>query len=318
MKNPFGRYYECGTTTYAPVVEYFGGYVGAEWAVTRLKVNIPAGTTWLAVQGESVDTGAQEIEQMGESGAWFVQASVPLANPELKISKTDGLAAAAPGDTLTYTINYENYGFGPAANTVIVDTLPERVSYVSATNGGVYDSATHTVKWELGTLNVGATGQVAVTVKLTRSSRPAHHGHQSRSSAPLPPANEPADNEAADDTSVTAQAELSIDKTAAPEPVDAGSELTYTVDWTVGGNAYTEDVTIVDTLPQEVTFVSATDAGLYDPNTHTVTWLLGDVTPVTSGVYEVTVEVKSPLYNGTTFTNDVTSPTRRATARATA
>ena len=42
-----------------------------------------------------------------------------------------------------------------------MDALPERVRYVSATNGGVYDSATHTVKWELGTLNVGATGQGA-------------------------------------------------------------------------------------------------------------------------------------------------------------
>ncbi len=306
--NPFGRYYECGTTTYSPVVEYFGGYVGAEWAVTRLKVNIPAGTTWLAVQGESVDTGAQDIQQMGESGAWFIQAAIPLANPELKVSKTDGLAEAAPGDTLTYTINYENYGVSPAVNTVIVDTLPERASYVSATNGGVYDSATHTVKWELGTLNAGVTGQVAVTVELDPVFPSGTTTVTNRAVISTTSAGDtnPADNEATDDTSVTAQAELSIDKTGAPEPVDAGSELTYTVDWTVGGNAYAEDVTIVDTLPQEVAFVSATDAGLYDPATHTVTWLLGDVTPVTSGVYEVTVEVKSPLYNGTTFTNNVT------------
>ena len=164
--NPFSRYNECGTTTYPPIVEFAGGYVGAEWSVAHVKMTIPAGVTWLALQGESVRTGAQETTMMGESGAWFVHAAIPLANPELRISKTDNTDTAAPGDTLTYTLNYENYGFGPAANTVIIDTLPERVSYVSATNGGVFDAATRTVRWELGTVNVGVSGQVAVTVKL--------------------------------------------------------------------------------------------------------------------------------------------------------
>ncbi len=306
-KNPFGRYYDCGTTTYPPVVEYFGGYVGAEWAVTRLKLTVPAGATWLAVQGESVDTGASDIHDMGESGAWFVQASIPLANPELRVSKTDGLDTAAPGDTLTYTIDYENYGYGPAANTVILDTLPARVTYVSATNGGVYDSATHTVKWDLGTLNAGASGQVAVTVRLDPVFPAGVTTLTNRAviSTATPGDTNPADDVSTDDTSVTAQAELDIAKTAAPEPVDAGSELTYSVDWTVGGNAYAEDVTIVDTLPQEVAFVSATNGGVYDAGAHTVTWLLGTVTPAATGSYEVTVEVASPLYNGTTLTNAV-------------
>ncbi len=58
---------------------------------------------------------------------------------------------------------------------------------------------------------------------------------------------------------------MSIDKKAAPEPVDAGTNLTYTVDWTVGGNAYAYDVTIVDTLPADVTLSARRTAGLYDP-----------------------------------------------------
>lgn len=308
VTDPFGRYYDCGTTTYPPVTEYFGGYIGAEWSVTRLKLTIPAGTTWLAVQGESVETNAQETAEMGESGAWFVQAAVPLANPELRISKTDNTDTAAPGDTLTYTINYENYGYGPANDTVILDTLPERVSYVSATNGGVYDAATRTVRWELGTVNLGVSGQVAVTVKLdpvfpngvTTLTNTANISTSSAGDT------NSADNAASDTTTVNAQAQLSIEKTGAPEPVDAGANLTYTVDWTVGGNAFTQNVTIVDKLPANVAFVNATDAGLYDPTTHTVTWLLGDVTPVTTGTYQVTVAVDSPLYNGTIITNSVT------------
>lgn len=310
----------CGTTVWhAPVTSFtgwvdgqgpspnVGGFVSPQWSVVKLTVKIPAGATWLILQAESGKTGAQEVTATGESGAWFGQAIIPLYNPELKIAKSDGVDLADPGDTLTYTIDFENYGYGPAENVVILDKLPEHASYVSATDGGVYDSATHTVKWEVGTVNIGQKGQVAVTVKLDPVfvAGTSTITNSASISTTTPGEMDLTDNTAADPTDVFAKAELSIAKKAAPEPVDAGTNLTYTVDWTVGGNAYADEVTIVDTLPANVSFVSATDAGLYDPASRTVTWLLGDVTPVTSGSYQVTVKVATPLYNGTKLTNAV-------------
>lgn len=295
----------CGGTTYPPVTYIDGGWIDPEWSVLELKINVPAGATYLVLQAESVMTG--DPEAPGESGAWFGQAVIPLFNPELKIAKTDGVTLAAPGDQLTYTLTYENYGYGPAENVVIVDTLPAQATYVSATGGGVYDAATHTVTWNLGTLAVGATGQVAVTVKLAPvfEAGTTTLTNVATISTTTPGEQDTTDNTASDQTDVFAQVELMVDKVAAPDPVDAGGDLTYTVNWTVGGNAYAKGVTIVDTLPSYVTFVSASDGGLYDPANRTVTWLLGDVTPVTSGSYQVFVKVKSPLYNGTQFTNTV-------------
>ncbi len=295
----------CGGTTYPPVTYIDGGWIDPEWSVVELKIDVPAGATYLVLQAESVKTG--DPDNPGESGAWFGQAVIPLFNPELRITKTDGVDLAAPGDQLTYTLSYENYGYGPAQNVVIVDTLPDHVSYVSATNGGVYDAATNTVTWNIGTLAVGASGQVAVTVKLDPvfEAGTTTLTNTATISTTTPGEQDTSDNTASDQTDVFAQVELMVDKVAAPDPVDAGGDLTYTVNWTVGGNAYAKGVTIVDTLPSYVTFVSASDAGLYDPAARTVTWLLGDVTPVTSGSYQVSVKVKSPLYNGTQFTNTV-------------
>lgn len=284
-----------------------GGNVAFEWGFIKIKVRIPAGATWLVLEGESEKSGSSNLSATGESGALFGQFSLPLYNPELKVTKTDGVDLAAPGDQLTYTIDYENYGYGVADNIVIVDTLPQQVSFVSATNGGVYDAVAHTVTWNLGSLAIGQQGQVAVTVALDPVFEPGTTTltNAVAISTTTPGELDLTDNADTDDTDVFAAAELQIDKTGTPDPVDAGGDLTYTVDWTVDGNAYAHGVSIVDTLPSNMIFVSATDSGVYNPVHHTVTWSVGEVTPVTSGSYQVAVKVKSPLYNGTQIENTV-------------
>lgn len=55
-------------------------------------------------------------------------------------------------DTVTYTLDWRNFGSADALGTVVVDTLHKDFSFVSATNGGVYNNASHTVTWNIGTL----------------------------------------------------------------------------------------------------------------------------------------------------------------------
>ena len=95
-----------------------------------------------------------------------------------------------------------------------------------------------------------------------------------------------------------------VDKTSAPDPVDAGAELTYTIDWAVTGNEPADNAVIVDTLPDNVTVVDA-DGGTYDAVAHTITWNLGDLMTPESGSFTVVVQVASPLYDGTLLTNVV-------------
>ena len=60
--------------------------------------------------------------------------------------------------------------------------------------------------------------------------------------------------------------------------VNAGANITYDICFDNLNNEYdVHNVTIVDDLPAEINFVSATGGGVYDPGTSTVTWDIGTV-----------------------------------------
>ncbi len=84
--------------------------------------------------------------------------------PALKIAKSVDKATAAPGDALTYTINYSNVGATGATNVVVTDVLPAQASFVSATGGGT--NVAGTVTWPVGALAAGASGSVTLQVQL--------------------------------------------------------------------------------------------------------------------------------------------------------
>ena len=45
------------------------------------------------------------------------------------------------------------------------------------------------------------------------------------------------------------------------------------------GHVGVQNIKVVDPLPAKAVFVTASDGGVYDPATHTVTWNVGDVNP---------------------------------------
>ncbi len=83
----------------------------------------------------------------------------------------------------------------------------------------------------------------------------------------------------------------------APANVPAGSELSYMLNYEVGGSQITQ-VVLNAQVPSDTTFKSASNNGVYDPITNVITWQLGDKAPGNDQItYSVTVA--SPLVNGT-------------------
>lgn len=90
--------------------------------------------------------------------------------------------------------------------------------------------------------------------------------------------------------------------------VGVGDQLTYTIDWvnnavdeTTGAPAKAE-VTIKDIVPAGTKFVSAENKGVYDEDTNTIRWTLGEQEAGVSGTVSFVVEVLDSA-GGTDVTN---------------
>lgn len=96
-------------------------------------------------------------------------------------------------------------------------------------------------------------------------------------------------------------ADLSVTKTDSPDPVAAGTQLTYTVDVENSGPDSATGVQVVDTLPSEVSYVSDT-GGCVEAPAGTLTCALGTLASGGSTSFDVTVDVPAGLaFGGPTF-----------------
>ena len=106
---------------------------------------------------------------------------------------------------------------------------------------------------------------------------------------------------------ISPEADLSITKTDSPDPVIKGENLTYTIAVTNNGPDGAPSAVVTDTLPGNVTFVSATSSqGSCSESGGTVTCNLG--TLANGATATVTIVVTTPAVTGTlSSTASVTS-----------
>jgi uncharacterized repeat protein (TIGR01451 family) len=95
-------------------------------------------------------------------------ATPVTAPPQLAVTKTVDQPTAAVGDTLTFSITVSNPGTTPLVDTQVEDLLPAGLSFVNASNGGIYDPSTRMIGWALtGGLGPGASQQLSYRATLS-------------------------------------------------------------------------------------------------------------------------------------------------------
>jgi len=88
--------------------------------------------------------------------------------------------------------------------------------------------------------------------------------------------------------------------------VDVGDIVTYGISFNNYTGGTVTDITVVDTLPSEVIFVSADDDGVsgsYDLKTHSYTWAYSSWPPEVPITLELAVQVKEDVETGTIISN---------------
>jgi uncharacterized repeat protein (TIGR01451 family) len=98
---------------------------------------------------------------------------------------------------------------------------------------------------------------------------------------------------------------LTLSLSDSPDPVSAGGDITYTLDYGNTGDRDATGVTISSAIPANTSFNSATNGGSLSGGT--VTWSIGTLPPGASGSIQMSVQVVSPLADGTQIVNDASS-----------
>ena len=200
-------------------------------------------------------------------------AGVNVTVPEIIPDKTANISNPNFGDNVNYTVTVTNDGIGDANNVVVKDILGEGLTFVDATGNYSFDEVTCTVTWivdlakgESRTFYVNAivSGYGNVTNSLVVGNKTAG-------------------------VNVTVP-EINPDKTANITNPNFGDKVDYTVTVTNDGMGDANNVVIVDRLGEGLTFVSASDNGVWDPVKRTVTWIV-DLAKGESKVFSVIATV---------------------------
>ncbi len=73
---------------------------------------------------------------------------------------------ARPGFIKRYHVTYYNHGTLRANDVIISDKLPQEVQYLSSSPAGNYNSASHTITWNIGDLEPQITRYITIEVKI--------------------------------------------------------------------------------------------------------------------------------------------------------
>lgn len=211
------------------------------------------------------------------------------------------------GSALTYTIYVANNGPNDAGGVAINDTLANNSSLVATPSQGTC-SGNPGLVCNLGTILNGSNATVTVQVKPTAVGARTNTASASSSTVGDP---NTANNSATVSSTVTAGADMVLTQTANPQPVLAGTALTYVATARNNGPLSATGVVVTETLPAGVTYVSATpSSGTCSQANLVVTCNLGTLVSSSQGTVTMVVTPATPgsITASGSVTSAVTDP----------
>ncbi|PYS97102.1 MAG: hypothetical protein DMF50_01730, partial [Acidobacteria bacterium] len=254
--------------------------------------------TFDAVIADAVAGGTVISNTGSVDSAQTTPVSTSTASRTVQAGYTGTLTSTAtinPGNTVNLTLTDRNLNASPTVvNTVTLTTVnsvtgeSETRTYTeTGVNTGIFTATVATVFGAgAGTNNDGTFNvQSGDTLVTTYNDALTATGGAATVTA----------------TTVVVQVVLTLSKSDAPDPVNAGSNITYTLSYANTGGQNATGVVITDTIPANTSFVSATAGGTLAAGV--VTWNIGNLVAGASASVQLVVAVASPLANGTVITN---------------
>ncbi|MEO8503891.1 MAG: hypothetical protein ABI609_08355 [Acidobacteriota bacterium] len=213
---------------------------------TQVTLNITATTPGL----QNVTITNPDGQNVTATGCINVSAA---AVADLGITKTDGVATAVPGGSVTYTITASNASATAASGATVADTFPAALTCtwtcVGAGGGTCTASGSGNVNDSVN-LPTGASATYTATCAVNASTTGTLSNTATVTLAGDPNA---ANNSATDTDTLTPQANLGITKTDGVTTATPGGSVTYTITGSNAGPSNAPGSSIADTFPAPLT-----------------------------------------------------------------
>lgn len=220
-----------------------------------------------------------------------------VAGERLNITKSAYPNPISPGETLTYTISYQNVGAALETNVTIFDWLDRRVDLVDVTsnpplNGSNYGDY---YWWSVGDLYPDEEGTITMRVKVKSDGSIQNNATWLINTYKIN-STQSAGTKASLETLVVHS--LWINKTTDKTSYGQGENITYTIRYGNSAPIVATNVTVTDYLP-EVTLISASPPQSPNPSSRDLKWDIGILKANESGT--ITIIAQIPKKANATF-----------------
>jgi large repetitive protein len=225
-----------------------------------------------------------EVYAQGLSPALSDTAWVLVADQPAELVKTVDKSVAVVGDTLAYTLTYQNLSPADFDSVTITDQVPSELDhfYSGSGNEGVYDPGLRRITWDIGPVSAGHVGSVSfhgiVRPDAAVTGRVANQGTLTADGTAIE------SNRAV--TLIVEDVAVALIKSVDRAVAVPGDLLTYSLTVRNIGPAPLTAVTVSDAVPTELTYVPPAAGEIvagplpaYDPAQQRLTWSIGVIAP---------------------------------------
>lgn len=253
--------------------------------------------------------------------ALFGASAASAQTADMLILKS-GPGSAAANSNVTYTLNVANIGPDSASSVVVTDPIPGGMTFVNLTSPPGWSCTTPpvgfggTVTCETASLAAAANANLSITLAIPAATAPGTFFTNivTVSSGTFDPNDENNASTTATVVSGGTSADVAVFKSG-PATIQAGQNITYTIQAQNNGPDAATAVTLTDTLAGNLTFVSLTAPGGWSCTTPavggsgTISCTIASLAAAAGGTFTLVANVPGGTPDGTFYENFATIST---------
>ena len=301
-----------------------GTMTNGQTTTFTIQVQVPANALSLIASNTSTITNTASVtaDQLDPNLSNNTASATTTINEsaDLRVIKTckPDASPAPAGSTAVCTIEIDNLGPSDSQNVSVADNIVGSTQFTvtsliatppgSCTPTPVGPTTSASLSCSLGTIPTGNSSFITVGFTALNG---GNVDDTATATASTPDPNT-ANNSATGAVTFISEADLSITKTASPNPVVAGTNLTYTINVNNAGPSTATGVVVKDTLPGQISVLSVTPSqgtctpGIPGNPAQPLTCTLGTMNASGSANIVIVTAVASSVPSGTVINNNAT------------